>query len=59
MEQTMELSDTEAEIWRLKEVLKEIYDEKKQICHEMLIVSEQLDQEISRYLKMGGLEIDR
>jgi hypothetical protein len=57
MEQIMELSETVAEIWHLKKKLNEIYDEKKQICSELLEVSRQLDRKINRYLKMNEEEI--
>lgn len=54
MGQMIELSETMAEICHLKKKLNEIYDEKKQICDEMLDVSKQLDREISRYLRING-----
>jgi len=44
-----------AEIWHLKKKLNKIYDENKQICSEMLEISEQLDKEIIHYLKINKM----
>lgn len=55
MGQTIEQSQTMAEIWHLKKKLNKIYDENKQICSEMLEISEQLDKEIIHYLKINKM----
>ena len=55
MEQTIEQTETMAEIWHLKKKLNKIYDENNQICSKMLEISEQLDKEIIHYLKINRM----